>query len=35
MNDVVWHAEGELFAAGGSDRKVRLYKYHDGKIDLT
>ncbi|VDP14013.1 unnamed protein product [Onchocerca flexuosa] len=33
INDVLWHPNGKMFAGGGSDHKLRLYKLVDDKFE--
>jgi autophagy-related protein 16 len=34
INDVKWSPNGQLFATGGSDRKLKLYAIQQGKQEL-
>ncbi|VDK63787.1 unnamed protein product [Onchocerca ochengi] len=33
INDVLWHPNGKMFAGGGGDHKLRLYKLVDDKFE--
>ncbi|KAM3728243.1 Autophagic-related protein [Dirofilaria immitis] len=33
INDVLWHPNGKMFAGGGGDHKLRLYKVVDDKFE--
>lgn len=33
INDILWHPSGKIFAGGGGDHKLRLYKIMDDKFE--